>query len=152
MSRATLTRFALGGIFIWLVRLATSLPFLDDEQRLAVTLTDDQRLPERVEVFFSVLILTLVASTLLASIWAFRTTDGNSTQRGLAGGLVMLAVVATIDLVLAVGAGTRTLGGWFVNQLLDLSPLVLIPLAAGFLLDLARDKSPTNEPVGSPGG
>lgn len=124
------------GFMIWIVRLITALPFLDNEQRLPVAVTVDGRLPENVEIFFSILILALVITTLLCCLWLFRNWGGGSAfMFGLNAGLVMLIVVSAIDLILAVGLGTRTLGGWFVNQFLDLSPVLLIPLFLGVIID-----------------
>ena len=131
-------KMILSGLIIWVVRLVAALPFLDSEQRLSVTLTSDGRLPENVEIFFSVLILALVAATIVCTIWLFQQVDGTGTAYGLKAGLIMLAVVSVIDLILAVGLGSRTLGGWFINQFLDLSPVLLIPLAIGFVLDRAK--------------
>lgn len=129
-----LVRFIGVGVILWLVRLLALIPFLDENGSVP-SVSADGRIPANVEYFFSVLIFVVTLTTLLgvAYLLGRRTTVGPLAQ-GVVIAVGLLVVVAIFDLLFTVVIGGRSPVNWFRNLALDYSPLILIPVVVGWIL------------------
>lgn len=132
-------RVLAAGVVLWVLRMATSLGFLDANGRLPVVL-EDGRLPANVEYFFTTLMSVYVVGAMAAAAWLLRRTPASrATAAGLGVGVGLVAVFLVLDGGLEIFVAHRGWAHHFRNVVLDYGPLFLIPAGAGWLMSRRGD-------------
>lgn len=122
------------GVILWLVRLLALFPFLDANGRVP-SLSTDGSIPANVEYFFSMLIFVVTLTTLLGVAYLLaRPTTVTPLAQGVAIAWGLLLIVALLDILFTVILGGRSLAAWFRNLALDYSPLILLPIGIGWIM------------------
>jgi len=133
-KKTGIVRIFLTGIIIWIARLVTLFPFLNENGNVP-SISPDGRIPANVEYFFSTFIAIVTLATLLGATYLFnRPTTASPTQQGAAIALGLTLGVALMDILFTVVINGRGFSNWFLNMALDYSPLIFIPLFIGFIL------------------
>lgn len=129
-----IVRIFLTGVVVWIARLAVLFPFLNENGNVP-SISADGRIPANVEYFFSTFIAAMTLATLLGVLYLFnRPTSSSPAQQGAAIALGLTLGVALMDILVTVVVNGRGCANWFLNMALDYSPLILIPLFVGFIL------------------
>ena len=119
--------------WIWLARTLFLQPFIDETGQVPVP--SMAHLPLSAEIFFTLLMLTLIVATL-AACWVLFTPNsasGYATQ-GATAALWLIGLCTLFDLLFQTIFGAQSLTDYLLRVWLDFLPVMLIPITVGYLL------------------
>ena len=133
-----ISRLVLFPAIAWLLRTLSILPFVNEKGNLIVTFSENPGgagLPANVDYFFSTLFFVVIFLTLFFSKLLFsKSGTGNYFYKGLVISASFILVFLGIDIILELIILKRAIHHYFVAIFLDYSPVVLIPVIVGSIL------------------